>query len=50
MKATTAIPSRIDVGMGVSSSAIKGAKTVRPLAIKLQMPVAVALFKKGKTL
>ena len=50
MNATTEMPNSIEVGIGVSSSAARGAKIVRPLEMKLQIPVAVALFKKGNTL
>jgi hypothetical protein len=40
----------ITIGQGVSSSATNGENTVASLAQKLQIPIAVALFKSGKVL
>jgi len=37
-------------GIGLSNSAIRGAKMHRNLAMKLQMPIAVALLISGNTL
>lgn len=50
MKAKMATANKTDVGIGVSSSAISGANTVKNLEMKLQIPVAVALFANGNTL
>lgn len=38
------------IGMGSGNSATKGASPHRPLAINLQMPMAVALFSRGNIL
>jgi hypothetical protein len=40
----------ITIGQGVSSSATNGENTVASLAQKLQIPIAVALFKSGNVL
>lgn len=44
MKANPLIDSKQMAGTGLYSSAINGEKIVRVLAMKLQIPVAVALF------
>lgn len=38
---------KIKLGMGLSNSATRGARIVKPRAIKLQIPIAVDLFRIG---
>lgn len=47
MKAITYTKNNVNIGIGLSNSATIGARIVRVLAIKLHIPIAVALLMTG---
>ena len=49
-KAITKIAAKHPIGMGSGNSLTIGARPQRPLAMNLQMPIAVALLSRGKIL